>query len=226
MAESGLVYLLTGSNRGRSNDHKLPLSLYCQDIANTHRSTGIGRAALGDLLLRPSTTVVAAVRDIEHESATTLSSLPLAEGSKLHMVALNEKEASINADTLPERLRALGITHIDIVVANGGGSVAFRPVLEARADELASDFETNVLAPMRLFQACWSFLAKSDGTDTRRKKFIYVSSSTGSIGVQMMMEHFPSTGYGTSKAAGNWLAASISLEHKKDGLKVGIFHPG
>lgn len=91
---------------------------------------------------------------------------------------------------------------------------------------MVSDYEANVVSPMRLFQACWPFLQKSDAQDPKRKKFVYVSSTSGSIGVQLTMQHFPATGYGTSKAAGNWLAAAILMEHKEDGLKTGIFHPG
>ncbi|KAH8178889.1 short chain dehydrogenase domain-containing protein [Sarocladium implicatum] len=202
MTDSSLVYLVTGANRG------------------------IGRSVVGDLLTRPATTVIAAVRNVNDETATSLTSLPTAEESKLYVVGLDEKQPTISAATLPQRLSDLGITHIDIVIANGGASAAFRTVLEARADELVSDYEANVVAPMRLFQACWPFLQKSDAQDPRRKKFVYVSSTTGSIGVQLTMQHFPSTGYGTSKAAGNWLAAAIACEHKQDGLKTGIYHPG
>lgn len=155
----------------------------------------------------------------------SLPSLAVADGSKLLILALNGREPPIGSGSLAERLHNQGIDHLDVVVSNAGGSLAFRPVLEAKPDELLDDYETNVLAPLGLFQACWPLLKKSDGSDPRRKKFIYVSSTTGSIGVQMM-EHFPSTGYGASKAAGNWLAVAIALEHKQDGLKTGIFHPG
>jgi norsolorinic acid ketoreductase len=201
MGEADVVYLVTGANRG------------------------IGRHLVGELLARDSVTLVAAVRNVDDETATSLLLLPVAESSKLHVLALNEKEPSIDSKTLPDRLQEIDITRLDVVVSNAGGSVAFRSVVDARAAELLSDYETNVLAPLGLFQACWPLLKKSDGSDARRKKFVYVSSTVGSIGVQMM-EHFPSTGYGTSKAAGNWLAVAIALEHKRDGLKTGIFHPG
>lgn len=95
----------------------------------------------------------------------------------------------------------LDLDHLDVDVSNIGGISAFRPVLNAPADELLGDYKANVLALLGLLQACRPWLKKDDGPDPRRKKFLLVSSTTGSIGIQAM-QHFSSTGYRTSKAAG------------------------
>ncbi len=52
-----------------------------------------------------------------------------------------------------------------------------------------------------------------------------MSSSVGSIAGQET-ESFPSTAYGMSKAAANWLAKKASIEFRGEGLVVGVLHPG
>ena len=66
---SGLTYVITGANRG------------------------IGKGLLETLVLRPQTTVIAAVRDVE-SSKKTLSSVPVGSGSKIIVVKVDSTSAT------------------------------------------------------------------------------------------------------------------------------------
>jgi norsolorinic acid ketoreductase len=178
---------------------------------------GIGRGMTASLLQRPSTTVVATVRDPSHETSASLSSLPTGENSKVVVLALDVKRGPA---TLVSDLASAGIDHLDIVIANAGGSSGYFPVLETDPQFLRDDFEVNVVGFMRLFQATWPLLSKS-----AIKKLAYISSSVGSIAA-LDEENMPGCTYGASKAAANWFAKKLSIDFKNEGLKVGIIHPG
>ena len=180
---------------------------------------------VAELLMRPSTTVIGTVRDPIHETAVSLSGLPVAHGSQLFVIPLDDEIKERDYSTLNGRLQDLNIDHIDVVIGNAASSVAFRSILESDATSLKADFEANAVTVLKLFQVCWPRLAKSDVQDARRKKFILISSSVGSIG-GLDEESFPITSYGMSKAAANWLAKKISVEFKEESLAVGIIHPG
>ena len=70
---SGLTYVITGANRG------------------------IGKGLLETLILRPQTTAVAAVRNVE-SSKKTLSSIPIGTGSKILVVKLDCTSATDATD--------------------------------------------------------------------------------------------------------------------------------
>jgi len=150
-----------------------------------------------------------------------------------------DKEQDTGIATLPQRLEANGITHLDVVVANAGGSSGFKDILSTvdPDKDLLYDFRVNAVLPLKLFQAVSPLLFSSsvpagdDGTSTSSsgsnppKKWIYITSSVGSIG-SLGEESFPSTAYGMSKAAGNWLARKLAVEFAGRGLLVGVVHPG
>ena len=149
-----------------------------------------------------------------------------------------DKEQDTGIATLPQRLEANGITHLDVVVANAGGSSGFKDILSTVDPEkdLLYDFRVNAVLPLKLFQAVCPLLFSSSaparagghdaGTNSNGKtKWIYITSSVGSIG-GLEQESFPSTAYGMSKAAGNWLARKLAVEFAGRGLLVGVVHPG
>lgn len=185
-----------------------------------------------DLLLRPATTVVATVRDVSHPTAQSLSSLTISpDNSKLIIFPLDVEATDINYTSLQTRLaNEHGISRLDIVIANAGASPEFKSILDTSVDAARYCFEVNGAGPLQLFQACWPLLENninlnSNGEKKKRTKFVHISSTVGSVGC-LDEEHYPSTAYGMSKAASNWLAKKIGVEFGDKGLEVGIIHPG
>ena len=109
---------------------------------------------------------------------------------------------------------------LDVVLANAGGSTAMGGVLETTPEEMVRDFAVNAVGPARLFQAVWPLLKEREG----RGKFVFVSSTLGSIGI-LDRESLPGVAYGMSKAAGNWFVKKVSVELRGQ-LVVGVLHPG
>lgn len=121
---------------------------------------------------------------------------------------------------LPKTLQSDGILALDVVVANAGASSGYAPILTTPLAALRSDFETNTLGPVKLFQACYDLLSRSRaGTP----KFVLVSSVLGSIGA-LGWEAGPALAYGTSKAAANFFVRKAHFEHA-DVVALAI-HPG
>lgn len=134
-----------------------------------------------------------------------------------------DKDAAYN--TLSERLAYQDISRIDIVIANAGTAPSFTTTLNTQIESVQACFATNAIGPLQLFHACYSFLKATDAADPRRRKFILMSSISGSI-ASLDHETYPNTAYAMSKAAANWLAKKLSVEFRDMGLKVGIVHPG
>ncbi|KAK4126513.1 NAD(P)-binding protein [Parathielavia appendiculata] len=215
------IYLITGANRG------------------------IGLAITTLLLARPHTTVVATSRT----PAPSLFSPPFEGGaihpsSRLCPILLNEADPAITSASLPARLEAEhGITRLDVVVANAGGSKIVKGLMDTDpATELMGDFEVNAVGQAKLFRGIWGMMmidhpAAGDGGDgasafmggeggkEKKKKFVLMSSTLGSIGV-LEQECMPGIGYGMAKAAANWFAKRVSVEFRGRGLVVGVLHPG
>jgi NAD(P)-dependent dehydrogenase (short-subunit alcohol dehydrogenase family) len=128
-----------------------------------------------------------------------------------------------------------GITRLDVVVANAGGSPFCKDIEHTDpATELVGDFEVNAVGPAKLFKGVWGLLgldlsagagAGEKEGEKRERKFVLMSSTLGSKGV-MDQECLPGIGYGMAKAAANWWAKRVSVEFKGRGLVVGVLHPG
>ncbi|CEL03700.1 hypothetical protein ASPCAL04846 [Aspergillus calidoustus] len=186
----------------------------------TGANRGIGLGLVKELVARPSTTVIATVRN--DEAAASLCAETIAPGaqSSLHIIQLDFSTA-ISPEAIRERLAAAApsVEHIDVLINNAGFSTRMNPAVETTADELRSCFEVNTIAPLLVFQALWPLLQKAPSSP----KYISVSSSVGSIGGQ---ERFPGGAYGPSKAATNWLTKALHLQHAADGLVAIALHPG
>jgi NAD(P)-dependent dehydrogenase (short-subunit alcohol dehydrogenase family) len=189
-----MVYLVTGANRG------------------------IGLEITTLLLQRPSTTVIATVREDTTERTASLSVLPAARDSIVIILTHNLFDSP---ESLMTTIKYFDIWHIDVVIANAGNSCAFKSVLETNPQELRDDFDTNCVAVLRLFQHCWPMMKAAP---RQNRKFVLISSTMGSID-NLEVENLPGLAYGASKAAANWLAKKISVELKPH-VDVGIFHPG
>ncbi|EAQ87624.1 hypothetical protein CHGG_04243 [Chaetomium globosum CBS 148.51] len=133
-------------------------------------------------------------------------------------------DAPISSRTLAARLRAEhGVTKLDVVLANAGGSTAMGGVLDTDPEEMVRDFGVNAVGEVRLLQAVWPLLKRAEGEEGLGK-FVYVSSTLGSIGL-LDRESMPGVAYGMSKAAANWFAKKVSVELKGQ-VVVGVLHPG
>ncbi len=113
--------------------------------------------------------------------------------------------------------KELGDTPLDIVINNAGVSGPPKKGDNIDVDGWLATFRTNSVAPVLVANALKSNLMK--GKD---KKLVTITSVLGSIaedsgGFQP---------YSATKAAVNSLMHSLSKNWAKDGILVGIFHPG
>jgi norsolorinic acid ketoreductase len=96
---------------------------------------------------------------------------------------------------------------LDVVIANAGIANHWGPGASTPIQELESHFRINTVGPLILFQAVLPLLSRSTVP-----KFVTVSTAVGSIGEQQNYP-LPSTAYGTSKAALNYLTRKLHFEH-------------
>lgn len=148
------TYLITGGNRG------------------------IGKGFVSTFLSRPSTTVIAAVRDPSHATSKALSDLPKGAGSKLILVKLDSSVASDAASAVATLKKDHGITALDVVVANAGINTGGTSVRNTSAANTIEHFNVNAIAPILLFQATADLLQASK---TGNPKFVAISTLIGSI---------------------------------------------
>jgi norsolorinic acid ketoreductase len=88
-----------------------------------------------------------------------------------------------------------------------GSSTGRATIASATLDQLRSDFETNTIGPIVLFQAFESLLAASDVAGGA--KFVIVSSILGQI---TEASDYSYDAYGISKAGANFVAKKLSQE--------------
>ena len=184
---------------------------------HTHATqSGIGFGLTASLLLQPNTTVIATVRSSD-TSTTVLKSLPAAANSKLVIEVLSSTSDAADSTMTTNLSTKHGIAHIDTVIANAGAGESFESTVATPLSELRRSFEINTLGPIKLFQVTYPLLKKSENP-----KFIFISSSLGSIGD--MEEHVPSLAYGVSKAGANYFVRKVHFEHKE--VTAVAVHPG
>lgn len=190
---SGLTYLITGAARG------------------------IGKGLLATFLLRPNTTVIAAVRNTI-TAQESLSFLPVGPGSKLIIIKIDSTIDSDPAAAVSELKTKYSITNLDVLVSNAGFLDVSAPGLGASADQARKHFETNTIGPMVLLQAFMPLLAASPSP-----KFLVISSTIGSIDRIFSLPN-PFFAYGMSKAAVNYLVRKAAFENPQ--LVSMAFCPG
>lgn len=195
---SRTTYLITGANRG------------------------IGRGFIQQLLQKPSTTVIAAVRDPSHPTSKTLADLPKGTDTQLIVVKLDSTVETDAAVAVAE-IRELGVTSLDVVIANAGIAQGGSSVRNTSVANTQKHFNVNAIGPLTLFQATADLLQASKNGNP---KFVAVSTVIGSIGSQEILANFPksSSPYGASKAALNWFIRLLSFE--EPWLTSWVFHPG
>jgi norsolorinic acid ketoreductase len=187
-------------------------------ILITGAKSGIGKGLLTALAARPSTTVIAAIRDPDSSAAETLQNIPLGKGSRV-LVAQYDASAENGADTLVANLQHQKIEALDIVIANAGILKHFGPTTEVQAADLQEHFNINTVAPILLYKSTAALLGKSKG----KGKFAIISSNIGSNGLADNY-NMPMLAYGISKAAVNYAVGRIHREEKD--LTVLALQPG
>jgi norsolorinic acid ketoreductase len=180
----------------------------------TGATRGIGAELVHQLVSNPSNRVVAAVRNTK---APLSQKLINAKHPNLTVVQIDSEVDDDPANAAKE-LKSLGITTIDVVIANAGISSGFQPAINASVGDLRKTFAVNVGGPLLLFQAFLPFLEKSSNP-----RFIVVSTLIAS---KTLARHIPylSTVYGTSKAAVNFLTLRLAIEHPT--ISSFVLHPG
>ena len=198
---SSLTYLITGANRG------------------------IGKGLATTYLSRPSTTVIAAVRDPSHATSQALKELPKADGSKLIIVKLDSTVESDAVDAVASLKKDHGIESLDVVIANAGIASGGTSIRKTTAANTALHFSVNTIAPVLLFQATADLLQASK---MGNPKFMAISTFIGSIaGIDTLVSlgfPFTSSPYGGSKTALNWFVRRLHFE--EPWLTSFVIHPG
>ncbi|KAL2814907.1 hypothetical protein BDW59DRAFT_154100 [Aspergillus cavernicola] len=174
----------------------------------TGASRGIGRALVEAFLARPSTTIIAAVRNPEDAASQSLTSLPKGPNSNLIIVKIDSKSPT-DPTTAIQTLEDHGINHLDIVIANAGISQGMSPVHSVPIDTIREHIDVNGLGPIYLYQAVYPLLKKS-----QKPIFVGVGSPLGSIG-GMEQRPFPVAAYGPSKAILHWIVRKIHFENEE-----------
>ncbi|KAK3313685.1 hypothetical protein B0H66DRAFT_643192 [Apodospora peruviana] len=173
----------------------------------TGANRGIGRGLAEIFLARPNNTVIGAVRDPSSSTASTLQSFRAAKDTKL--------------------LLAAGVDHLDIVIANAGisSTSAFAKVDGVKLKDIRDMFEVNTLGPLKLFIAAFPLLkATADSKGPGAPKFVGVSTNAASIVDVEENAPYLLAGYGTTKAALNYLVRRAHAEN--DWLTAFVINPG
>jgi norsolorinic acid ketoreductase len=188
----------------------------------TGANRGIGKGFVQHILQKPSTTVIAAVRDPSHPTVKALNDLPKGPDTKLIIVKLDSAVETDAAEAVAD-LRKKGIDSLDIVIANAGIGQDGTSVLNTSASNTLNHFNVNVVGPLTLVQATAPLLKASE---TGNPKFVAISSIIGSIGSLQVVSQISKAAspYGGSKAGLNWFIRMLSFE--EPWLTSFVFHPG
>jgi NAD(P)-dependent dehydrogenase (short-subunit alcohol dehydrogenase family) len=182
----------------------------------TGAGRGIGFALVEKLASNPNNIVFAGVRDINLNADHALARLAAEKGDAVQLIEISSANNDNNA--AGARLIKEKYGKIDVIIANAGRYPSFcigarwsigshsgvQPILTATAKALQSDFTTNTVGPLILFQSFASLLKAS-----KIAKFIVISSTAGQIEESLP---YPLNGYGLSKAGANFIAKKIDQE--------------
>lgn len=174
----------------------------------TGSSMGIGKAVAAKLA-KQGAKVVLNGRDLEKLNATTQE---LTQGG--HTVVSVQGDISNEQDC--RRLIATTIERfgrIDILINNAG--VSMRGEVQELSPALVNTvFQINTIGPFMLSQMALPHLKKTKGS------IVFVSSLAGLRGLPNLSV------YSASKMALTALAESLRVEHKKDGIHIGLVYAG
>lgn len=160
---------------------------------------GIGKGLAQLYLSRPNHTVIGSVRNLNTPEIIELELLPTAQNTKLLLVQIESTSADDPQKALT-KIQDASIDHLDIVIANAGGTPPVVSLEVVEIKDLITAFHTNAGGPLLLFQTFRPLLQKS-----KEPKWVSIASNGGSIGDIGVMHSFIIPAYGMSKAALNWV---------------------
>ncbi|KAI1360509.1 NAD(P)-binding protein [Xylaria arbuscula] len=182
---------------------------------------GIGKGFAQAYLSRPDHLVIGSIRDTATASsqAEELHSFPAAAGSKLLLVNI-ESTSPTDAAAAIQTIRDAGVDHLDLVIANAGGSpLPTTPIESVDAQEMTTVYQVNAVGPLMLFQACRPLLQKA-----ACPKWISVSTGGGSITLMGTIRSWDGSSYAAAKAALNWITRAIHFS--QEWIIAAAFNPG
>ncbi|KAI1760085.1 NAD(P)-binding protein [Hypoxylon sp. FL1150] len=172
-------------------------------------SRGIGNGFAKAYLSRPRHTVIGSIRESAASApgVEELKSFPAADGSKLLLVTIENTSPSDPQRAL-QVVKSHGIEHLDLVIANAGGSpLPTTPLDRVTAEEMTTTYQVNAVGPLMLFQACRPLLQKASSP-----KWVSISTGGGSISLMGKIRSWDGTSYAAAKAALNWLTRLTQTE--------------
>lgn len=192
-----------------------------QYVLITGANRGIGRGLVTAFLGKPSTTVIAAVRDLEATTTKSLADLPRGTNSSLITIKIDSAIESESEEAIRYIQKNHNVHVLDIVIANAGLSRDGTCVTKITSQSARDHFDINAIAPILLLQATMPLLKKS-----KNPKFVALSSLLATISGMEMLQPLPHmlSPYGASKAALNWFLRRVHFE--EDWLITLLFHPG
>jgi len=181
------------------------------NVVITGANRGIG-LALASLYAERGDTVFACCRNPGAATALRAS----AEATPLTVLPLDVRDAASVAGLA----RALGDAHVDILINNAG--VSGGPLEEQTAKRMdfaawADAFDVNAMGPVRVMQALLPALKRA-----AQPKVMSITSQLGAISLDLALAF----GYSASKAALNKFMRLAAGELSRDGIAVGVIHPG
>lgn len=191
-------------------------------ISGANRGIGYGLAGL--ILARPNTTLIALVRDPEHETSKSLYALAKAENTKVIVLPYEAMDPDSAANAITTAQQTYGIDHIDVLIANAGGMSWRGPTVSVPASEIHDAITLNTLSPLLLFRAAVHLLQAPSPSRTGPAKFFAISSGTASITLLPTMPHATTSPYGLSKSALNYLVRKLSTEYTD--IVIELLTPG
>lgn len=159
--------------------------------------------------MRPDTTVIAGVRDVESASSKSIASLPTGLNSKIIVVRIDNLSENSAREAMESLQSKHAITKLDVVIANAGITNYYGSAFSTPLSELRSHLEVNTIGSLALFQATWPLLETAP-----KPKFVVLTTGLASIGDMGSMP-MPVTAYGASKVAVNYITRKIHFENPK-----------
>jgi norsolorinic acid ketoreductase len=167
---------------------------------------GIGLGLVEHYLSLSNNTIIAAVRN--PSTASSLKTLKPGPGSSLMVVQIDSASRTDAASAVDLLKSKHKISHIDVVIANAGVGKYWGAALTTPISEFEDHFQVNVTGTLVLFQAVHGLLNAA-----KEPKFVPIGTPVGSVG-EMASYPLPSTAYGTSKSALNFLTRKLHFEHE------------
>ena len=171
----------------------------------TGANRGLGYGVVDKLASRPNVVIYAAARN--PANADALQQLAVRH-CNVRIVKLSVESDAEHEEAVRQVESEAG--RVDIVLACAGILVgdAYRRTEALRIDQLREHFDVNTFGPVRLFQHLFPLLSRSSDP-----KFVVVSTGVASIAFQPSLPNFPVTCYALSKAAINFFAVRVHVEH-------------